>query len=85
MAVVVVYSADYCSYCKHACALLERKNIPYTLIDVEETPDKREEMERLSGQRTIPQIFINGAHVGGYTDLVEWNKAGKLDRALGLK
>lgn len=80
MAKVIVYSADYCSYCKHACALLDRKKITYTIIDVEKTPGAREEMEALTGRRTIPQIFIDGIHVGGYTDLVEWDKMGKLNK-----
>lgn len=85
MAEVIIYSADYCGYCKHACALLDRKHVAYTIIDVEKMPEKRMEMEALTHRRTIPQIFIDSVHVGGYTELVEWNNAGKLDLALGLK
>ena len=57
----------------------------YVEIDIDEEPDRRAEMiQRAGGRRTVPQIFIDGEHIGGCDDLVALDRAGKLDPKLGL-
>jgi glutaredoxin 3 len=62
--------------------LLDKKGVTYDKIMVDENPARREEMERLSGRKTVPQIFIGNTHVGGFTDLAELDRAGNLDPLL---
>lgn len=76
---VIIYSKSSCPYCMGAKAFFDRKNIPYTEIDVEADPRALEQMLKDSGgRRTVPQIFIDGTHIGGFDDLVA------LDRNKGL-
>lgn len=82
MAKVIVYSKPYCPYCDNAKQLLQSKNISFEEIRVDLSDEKREEMMRLSGQRTVPQIFINGQSIGGFTDLAALDESGKLDELL---
>ncbi len=80
---VVVYSAPYCSYCVSAKALLQRKGIKFTEINVAASPDRRAEMvKRANGLTTVPQIFIGADHVGGCDELYALDDAGKLDSML---
>lgn len=76
---VIIYSTQYCGYCQRAKQLLNRKKIPYTEIDVTNDTALREKMEAQSGRRTVPQIFIDGKHIGGCDDLFELDKNGGLD------
>lgn len=82
MVTVVVYSKDNCPYCRLAKELLSKRHIPFQEIRVDLDTSKLEEMIRLSNRRTVPQIFINDQSIGGYDDLAELAKSGKLD---GLK
>jgi glutaredoxin 3 len=82
MADVLVYTKDNCGYCVHAKNLLDSKHIAYTEIHIDHDDKLRDEMIRLSGRRTVPQIFINGQPIGGYDDLAALAKAGKLDDLL---
>ena len=82
MAAVVVYSASYCAYCYRAKALLERKAVAFTVIMVDQDPAQRAEMERRSGRRTVPQIFIGETHVGGFDEIYRLERDGKLDALL---
>lgn len=82
MAKVTVYSTRVCPYCRMAEKLLDKKGVTYDKIMVDEMPERREEMERLSGRKTVPQIFINNTPVGGFTDLAELERTGKLDALL---
>jgi glutaredoxin 3 len=82
MANVIIYSKDNCPYCDWAKQLLEAKKIDYSEIRVDRDNAKLEEMVRLSGRRTVPQIFINDEAVGGYDDLSALAKAGRLDQML---
>jgi glutaredoxin 3 len=85
MARVEIYSSLFCGYCARAKALLERKGVAYETIDVLENPSRRDEMiERAHGGTTVPQIFIDGVHIGGSDELVALERAGKLDALLGL-
>jgi glutaredoxin 3 len=86
MARVEIYSSMFCGYCARAKALLERKGVAYENIDVLEDTARRDEMvARAGGGTTVPQIFIDGAHIGGSDELVALDRAGKLDALLGLK
>ena len=65
--------------------LLERKGVEFTEIDLMEEPGRRDEMIRRAGGRTtVPQIFIDGEHIGGCDDMVALDRAGKLDPKLGI-
>ena len=82
MTQVLVYSTASCPYCTLAKNLLTKENIPFEEIRVDLDGEKREEMQRLSGRRTVPQIFINDKSIGGYDDLAALYKAGKLSDLL---
>ena len=84
MAEIELYTTMFCPYCARARALLERKGVPYTEFDIIEEPQRRDEMIRRAGGRTsVPQIFINGEHIGGSDELVALERAGELDAILG--
>ncbi len=82
MAKVEVYSSAQCPYCTMAKQLLERKGVAYQEIRVDQDPAKRQEMMTKSRQRTVPQIFIDGKSIGGYTDLAALDRSHKLDDLL---
>ncbi len=82
MADVVIYSTQTCTYCHRAKQLLEMKKIPYTEIMIDEDDQKKEEMIKKSGRRTVPQLFIKGVSIGGCDDLYELDRTGKLDEML---
>ena len=80
---VEIYTTPICGYCRMAKRLLDQKGVNYTEIDVMTAPGKRDEMtKRAKGGRTVPQIFIGGAHVGGCDDLHALDAAGRLDGLL---
>jgi len=85
MADVVIYTTMFCPYCHRAKALLDRKGVAYTEVDVMMDPAKRQEMtERSGGGRTVPQILIDGRPVGGCDDLHDLDRQGRLDPLLGI-
>tara|TARA_Y100001935_G_C17182980_1_gene446091 strand:- start:588 stop:845 length:258 start_codon:yes stop_codon:yes gene_type:complete len=76
---ITVYSGPMCGYCEAAKRLLSRNNLEYKEIDVSTGATLRDEMtKRANGRRTIPQIFFNDEHIGGYQELRELEKTGKL-------
>jgi len=80
---VTVYMGPMCAFCDAAKRLLTKKNIPYKEINVALDEDKREEMiKKSNGKRTIPQIFIEDYHVGGYVELRSLEVEGKLNNLL---
>ena len=80
---VEMYTTKYCPYCLSAKALLTRKGIPFTEIDVSGDADLREKMvQRAEGRMTVPQIFIGAQHVGGYDELYALDQAQQLDAML---
>jgi glutaredoxin 3 len=80
---VEIYTTQICPYCAMAKRLLQKKGVAYVEIDVGRDPSLREAMiQRAKGQRTVPQIFIGGTHVGGCDDLHDLDHAGKLDPML---
>jgi glutaredoxin 3 len=76
---VLLYTTEYCPYCQMAKQLLTKKKARFVEIDVGDRPDLRSWLLSASGQRTVPQVFINGQPVGGYTDLEKIDRQGKLD------
>lgn len=75
----------FCPYCARARSLLHKKGVSFTDIDVMGDDEKRREMiERAGGCRTVPQIFIDGWHVGGSDELAALDREGKLGPLLGL-
>ncbi len=80
---IIVYSGPMCGFCDAAKRLLKRNNLSYTEIDVSLKEGLREEMiKKANGKRTIPQIFFDDYHVGGYQELRELEKAGNLISSL---
>jgi glutaredoxin 3 len=78
-----MYSSDLCPYCMSARALLKRKGLDFSEVNVDATPGAREAMlERSGGRRTVPQIFIGDRHVGGCDELYELDARGELDPIL---
>lgn len=82
MAHVEIYTSPTCGYCHAAKRLLAQKGVSFQEVDVVREPSRRPEMERRSGRRTVPQVFIDGAHVGGCDDLYALDQAGRLDPLL---
>ena len=80
---VTVYSTTHCSYCRMAAQFLTARGVPFKNIDVTGDDAMRTKLVELSGgMRTVPQIFIGGKSVGGYTDLVALERRGELDGML---
>ncbi len=83
MANVEIYTSLLCGYCYRAKQLLERKGVTFTEYDLMAQPGRRREMlERASGRTSVPQIFIDGQHIGGCDDLFELESRGGLDPML---
>ena len=76
---ITVYSGPMCNFCDAAKRLLTRNNLNYNEIDISTKEGLRDEMtKKATGRRTIPQIFFDDYHVGGYQELRELEKTGKL-------
>jgi len=82
---VQMYTTMICPYCVRAKALLTRKGVDFEEVRIEGDRGLIREMIERSGRRTVPQIFIEDFHVGGYDDLAELDAFGKLDELLGLE
>ena len=84
MSPVKMYTTGFCPYCVRAKALLKSKGVGnIEEIRIDNDPAQREEMMRITGRRTVPQIFIDGAPVGGSDDIAALDRDGKLDTLLG--
>jgi glutaredoxin 3 len=78
-----MYTTAVCPYCQRAEMLLRKKGVTeLEKIRVDLDPQRREEMMRITGRRTVPQIFIGSHHVGGFDDLAELDAEGRLDPLL---
>lgn len=85
MQAIEIYTTRFCPYCNAAKALLKRKGIAFTELDLAGNWERRDEMiERANGNVTVPQIFIGGMHIGGSGDLISLDDAGKLDQMLAV-
>ena len=81
-ATIQVYTTGYCPYCDRAKKLLEKKGASYEEINVEGDAAKRAWLLDVTGQRTVPQVFINGKSIGGFSDMAALDTAGRLDAML---
>lgn len=79
---IILYTKDYCPYCKRAKALLQAKGVTFKNIEITNDPDATQEMIEKSGRFTVPQIFIGERHIGGSDDLFKLDADGKLDPLL---
>ncbi len=82
MAKIEMYATQWCGYCARARALFEKKGAAFEEMDVMEDEGKRAEMRTRSNRTTVPQIFINGQHIGGSDELAALEQQGKLDALL---
>ena len=82
---VEIYTGPLCAFCNFAKALLDRKGISYKEIFIGDDTNKMEEMiKKSNGMRTVPQIFIDGQHIGGNDKLQALENEGKLNSLLGI-
>jgi len=79
---VVLYTTPWCGYCRAALALLRQRNIEHVEIDVVGNDAARDWLAAITGQTTVPQVFVRGRSIGGYTELAALDHDGKLDRML---
>ena len=79
---VIIYSTRICPYCVRAKNFFNKKNIAYTEIMIDQNPSLIKEMIEKSGRQSVPQIFIDDYHVGGFDDLIEHDMEGKLEDLL---
>lgn len=80
---VTIYTTPFCPFCHSAKALLKRKKVEFSEIDVSFDPQERQRMvTRAQGRRTVPQIFIGETHVGGNDELQTLERQGRLDPLL---
>ena len=67
----LILSADWCPYCKKAKMLLVKNKIPFVNVDIEKNNIDSKDIQLLTNQTSIPQIYLNGKHIGGFTDLAK--------------
>ncbi len=82
---VKIYTRQFCGYCTAAERLLTKKGIAYEKHDCSSDQETRKWLVTATGQTTVPQIFIDGKSVGGFSDIDALDRRGELDRLLGLK
>jgi len=80
---VEIYTQPWCPYCARAIQLFERKGVAFREIEAPGgTPERADSTRRSGGRTSVPQIFIDGRHIGGSDDLLAMDRAGKLDPLL---
>ena len=79
MPTIEVYTQDWCPYCARVVSLLQKKGVAFQEIDAPHGSATRAEAMRRAGRSTMPQVFIDGRHIGGCDDVVALDRAGKLD------
>ena len=82
MSKVVIYTRDFCGYCVAAKKLLAQKEIAFEEINATGSAELRQEMTKLTGGMTFPQVLIDDTPRGGFDDLYAMNESGELDRLL---
>jgi glutaredoxin 3 len=75
---LTIYTTEPCGYCRTAKALLDKRSIPYAEINLAKDPEGRAELVRLTGMMTFPQVVIDGEPIGGYQELVQADRTGRL-------
>ena len=81
---ILMYTTPFCGYCAAARSLLRKKGVEYEEISISGDAPMREKMISITGRTSVPQIFINDEHVGGFDDMAALDSAGELDTRLGL-
>lgn len=79
---VEIYATSFCRHCVDAKAYLQAKGIDYEEYLLDLMPLEKDEMIRRCGQKSVPQIFINGQHIGGLSELQALDRSGELDKLL---
>ena len=80
---ILMYSGPMCSFCEAAKRLLKRNNLDFEIVDISSRDGLMQEMlQKSNGKKTIPQIFFNDKHIGGYVELRELEKNGNLFKYL---
>ena len=79
---VIIYSAEWCGPCVYAKKLLNEKNIQYKEIDIEKNNISRQDLEKMTGGSTVPQIIINNKCIGGFDQLLKLEQSGELNKLL---
>jgi glutaredoxin 3 len=82
MATIEIYTNAWCPFCTRAKRLLDERGLEYQEYDIDQEPERRAEMTKRSGRVTVPQIFIDRAHVGCSDDLARLHLSGELDQLL---
>ncbi len=72
-----IYTTQYCGWCKRAKVALDQRGIEYHEVDVTEDRELQKEMIERTGRQSVPQIFLDGEHIGGYDDLIRYFSAEK--------
>lgn len=75
---LTIYTTEPCGYCRTAKALLDKRSIPYEEINLAKDPAGRAELVKLTGMMTFPQVIIDGDPIGGYQELAQADRAGRL-------
>lgn len=84
MADVTIYRTNYCPYCDRAERLFDDLGVDYDEVDVTNDQETRQELVERTGQKTVPQIFIDGENIGGYDSARELKSTGELQEKLGI-
>ena len=82
---VIVYTKDYCAFCRYAKALLNAKGVKFEEINIENDEAMQDEVRRKSGRLTVPQIFVDGLPLGGYQEIQVLDLSGELDEILKVQ
>ena len=82
---IEIYTGPLCAFCDRAIALLNKKGVSFKEIDIASDPNKMEDMiKKTNGMKTVPQIFIDGQHIGDSNKLQDLENEGKLNSLLGI-
>ncbi|MEJ7788696.1 MAG: glutaredoxin domain-containing protein [Thermoleophilaceae bacterium] len=79
---ITMYTTDPCGFCRQAKALLQARGVEYEEIDLARDPQGRADLVELTGQMTFPQIVIDGRSIGGFRELLEADRSGRLEQLL---
>jgi glutaredoxin 3 len=80
---VTIFTTEPCGFCRVAKSLLEKRNIPFSEVNLAKDPTGRTELVRMTGMMTFPQVVIDGKPIGGYQELLQADRAGRLAAIAG--
>jgi len=76
---VTIFTTEPCGFCRVAKSLLEKRNVPFSEVNLAKDPIGRTELVRMTGMMTFPQVVIDGKPIGGYQELLQADRAGRLE------